>query len=52
MTLKQLEELWDAWIGSPEMVIPKTMKRPKNFLGATEKYKESFLKFAERKSNG
>jgi len=45
MNSKNLGKLWDQWIGSKDMLIPKTLKRPINFLGSIEKHKGSFLRF-------
>ena len=48
LTVKNLAKLWDQWIGSPEMVVPKSLTRPVNFLGSEKKYKESFLNFVNQ----
>lgn len=41
---QNLSELWEAWIGSKDMLIG--LKRPVNFLGSIAKHKERFLNFA------
>lgn len=43
--LKILEEIWNRWLGSGDMLIG--LERPTNFLGSTEKYKKSFLETAK-----
>jgi len=46
MTEKDIEELWEFWIGS-KMLVPagnrKSLIRPKNFMGSVERHKKLFM---------